>query len=104
TKYKADERYSFQNDKHTILEVPFDWSNSFYLKETRRYSESDDRLERNQERKVKQHLHFFIESGSLMRNAFITKITSKQIRKNVASLLNTGGGLLFFGIDENRKA
>src|SRR5690606_24247092 len=52
----------------------------------------------------KLYLPIFIESGSLMKNAFITKITSEQIRKNVASLLNTSGGYLFCGIDENRKA
>lgn len=75
---------TLQSFNYTCLKTPMDWHFHYYLEEK---GKTDEVL-------------FNMIKGSLKNNAFLTKISAKNIERELASLLNTTQkGYLFLGID-----
>lgn len=80
---------SMQNFSYTCLPTPMDWHFHYFLDEKEKID----------------NLLTHITKGELKNNAFLTKISAKNIERELASLLNTAqGGRLFLGINQTRQA
>lgn len=88
--------YRFQGlEDFSILSIPFDWHSNYYLKTN------------NQTIMQNRRISFYqscIQKGTLARHAYETKLDNAKLIRIIASLINTSGGSLFYGINESRHS
>jgi hypothetical protein len=84
-----------ENSQYSIISTPFNWDFNYYLNKCREIQKTKNRLFLYKSR---------ITKGPLEKNAFETRLDNNKFVRIIASFLNTNGGMLFFGINEQRRS